>query len=216
MRIKNARLLITAGRLDQYPEEGPLEIAFAGRSNVGKSSLINTLVNRKMLARTSGSPGKTQTVNFYGINNDEFTFVDLPGYGYAKVSKTSRQKWSEMIDVYFKNRKSLVEVVLLLDIRHEPGEHDKMMYDWIKSCGFNGIIIATKSDKISRGKVQKHVAIIAKKLGIEDRSLIIPFSALKKDNIEGVLDTVETILEINSDYVPVPEKPENSEKEIEE
>lgn len=216
MRIKNARLLITAGRLDQYPEEGPLEIAFAGRSNVGKSSLINTLVNRKMLARTSGSPGKTQTVNFYGINNDEFTFVDLPGYGYAKVSKTSRQKWSEMIDVYFKNRKSLVEVVLLLDIRHEPGEHDKMMYDWIKSCGFNGIVIATKSDKVSRGKRQKHVAMIAKKLGIEDRSLIIPFSSLKKDNIEGVLDTVETILDINSDYVPVPEKPENSEKKVEE
>ncbi len=205
MRVKNARLLITAGRLDQYPEEGPLEIAFAGRSNVGKSSLINTLVNRKMLARTSGSPGKTQTVNFYGINNDEFTFVDLPGYGYAKVSKTSREKWAEMIDVYFKNRKSLVEVVLLLDIRHEPGEHDKMMYEWIKSCGFNGIIIATKSDKVSRGKRQKHIAIIANKLGIEDRSLIIPFSALKKDNIEGVLDTVETILDINSDYMPVPE-----------
>lgn len=216
MRIKNARLLITAGRLDQYPEEGPLEIAFAGRSNVGKSSLINTLVNRKMLARTSGSPGKTQTVNFYGINNDEFTFVDLPGYGYAKVSKTSRQKWSEMIDVYFKNRKSLVEVVLLLDIRHEPGEHDKMMYDWIKSCGFNGIVIATKSDKVSRGKRQKHVAMIAKKLGIEDRSLIIPFSSLKKDNIEGVLDTVETILDINSDYVPVPENTENSEKKVKE
>ena len=205
MRVKNARLLITAGRLDQYPEEGPLEIAFAGRSNVGKSSLINTLVNRKMLARTSGSPGKTQTVNFYGINNDEFTFVDLPGYGYAKVSKTSREKWAEMIDVYFKNRKSLLEVVLLLDIRHEPGEHDKMMYEWIKSCGFNGIIIATKSDKVSRGKRQKHIAIIANKLGIEDRSLIIPFSALKKDNIEGVLDTVETILDINSDYMPVPE-----------
>ena len=206
MRVKNARLLITAGRLDQYPEEGPLEIAFAGRSNVGKSSLINTLVNRKMLARTSGSPGKTQTVNFYGINNDEFTFVDLPGYGYAKVSKTSRQKWAEMIDIYFKNRKSLVEVVLLLDIRHEPGEHDKMMYDWIKSCGFNGIIIATKSDKVSRGKTQKHIAMIANKLGIEDRSLIIPFSSLKKDNIEGVLDTVETILDVNSEYSPVPEE----------
>ena len=104
MRIKNAKLLITAGRLDQYPPEGPLEIAFAGRSNVGKSSLINALVNRKMLARTSGQPGKTQTINFYGINNNEFTLVDLPGYGYAKVSKTSRQKWAEMIDIYFQNR----------------------------------------------------------------------------------------------------------------
>ncbi len=201
MRIKNAELLITAGRLDQYPEEGPLEIAFAGRSNVGKSSLINTIVNRKNLARTSGQPGKTQTVNFYGINNKEFTFVDLPGYGYAKVSKTSRQKWAEMIDIYFTNRKSLVEVILMLDIRHEPGEHDKMMYDWIKSCGFNGIVVATKSDKVSRGARHKHINAIAKKLGIQNKSLIVPFSALKKDNIEGVLNTIETILEINSEHM---------------
>ena len=201
MKIKNAQLLITAGRLDQYPPEGPLEIAFAGRSNVGKSSLINTLVNRKMLARTSGQPGKTQTVNFYGINNNEFTFVDLPGYGYARVSKTSRQKWSEMIDVYFQNRKSLAEVVLLLDIRHEPGEHDKMMYDWIKACGFNGIIIATKADKVSRNQRQKHISIIAKILEVEDRSFIIPFSSLKKENIDGVLDMVQNVLDINREYV---------------
>lgn len=201
MKIKNSQLLITAARPEQYPDEGPLEIAFAGRSNVGKSSLINTIVNRKMLARTSGQPGKTQTINFYGINNNEFTLVDLPGYGYAKVSKKSREKWAEMIDIYFKNRKSLVEVILLLDIRHEPGEHDKMMYDWIKSCGFNGIIIATKSDKISKGKRQKYISQIAKKLGVEDRSFIIPFSSLKKDNIDGVLDTIGTILDINSDYV---------------
>ena len=201
MRIKNAKLLITAGRLDQYPPEGPLEIAFAGRSNVGKSSLINTLVNRKMLARTSGQPGKTQTVNFYGINNNEFTFVDLPGYGYAKVSKTSRQKWAEMIDIYFQNRKSLAEVILLLDIRHEPGEHDKMMYDWIKACGFNGIVIATKSDKVSNNQKHKHINAIAKRLGIEDKSFIIPFSALKKDNIDGVLEVIQTILDINEEYV---------------
>lgn len=200
MRIKNADLLITAGRLDQYPKEGPLEIAFAGRSNVGKSSLINTVVNRKNLARTSGEPGKTQTINFYGINNNEFTFVDLPGYGYAKVSKQSRAKWAEMIETYFKNRKSLVEVILLLDIRHEPGEHDKMMYDWIKSCGFNGIIFATKSDKLSKGKIQKQISVIQKKLDIEDRDFIIPFSSLKKDNIDGALEVIETILEINSDY----------------
>lgn len=202
MRIKNAELLITAGRLDQYPEEGPLEIAFAGRSNVGKSSLINTVVNRKNLARTSGEPGKTQTINFYGINNKEFTFVDLPGYGYAKVSRQSRAKWAEMIETYFKNRKSLVEVVLLLDIRHEPGEHDKMMYDWIKSCGFNGIIIATKADKIARGKVQKHISIIQKKLDVANRDFIVPFSSLKKDNIDGVLEVVESILDINKDYDP--------------
>lgn len=205
MRIKNAELLITAGRLDQYPAEGPLEIAFAGRSNVGKSSLINTVVNRKNLARTSGEPGKTQTINFYGINNKEFTFVDLPGYGYAKVSKQSRAKWAEMIETYFKNRKSLVEVVLLLDIRHEPGEHDKMMYDWIRNCGFNGIIIATKADKISRGKVQKHISIIQKKLDVENKDFIVPFSSLKKDNIDGVLEVVESILEINKHYDPTDE-----------
>lgn len=202
MRIKNAELLITAGRLNQYPPEGPLEIAFAGRSNVGKSSLINTLVNRKMLARTSGQPGKTQTVNFYGINNKEFTFVDLPGYGYAKVSKESRKKWAEMIEVYFDNRKSLVEVILLLDIRHEPGEHDKMMYDWIKACGFNGIVIATKSDKVSNNQRQKHIAMIEKKLEIKEKGFVIPFSSLKKDNIKGVLETIENIFEINSDYRP--------------
>ncbi len=202
MRIKNAELLITAGRLDQYPKEGPLEIAFAGRSNVGKSSLINTIVNRKMLARTSAEPGKTQTINFYGINNNEFTFVDLPGYGYARVSRQARSKWAEMIETYFKNRESLVEVILLLDIRHEPGEHDKMMYDWIKDCGFNGIIIATKADKIARGKVQKHISMIQKRLDVEDRNFIVPFSSLKKDNIDGVLEVVETILDINSDYKP--------------
>ncbi|AFS77640.1 GTP-binding protein EngB [Gottschalkia acidurici 9a] len=205
MKIKKAELLITAGRLDQYPPEGPLEIAFAGRSNVGKSSLINTLVNRKGLARTSGQPGKTQTVNFYSMNDEEFRLVDLPGYGYAKVSKSARQKWAEMIEIYFKNRKSLIEVILLLDIRHEPGEHDKMMYDWIKACGFNGIIVATKSDKISRGNWQKHISIIAKKLGVEDRDFIIPFSSLKKQNTEGVLDTIQTILDINSDYDPLAE-----------
>ena len=211
MRIKNAELLITAGRLNQYPQEGPLEIAFAGRSNVGKSSLINTLVNRKMLARTSGQPGKTQTINFYGINNKEFTFVDLPGYGYAKVSKQSREKWAEMIEIYFENRKSLVEVILLLDIRHEPGEHDKMMYDWIRACGFNGIVIATKSDKVSNNQRQKHIGIIEKKLGIKEKGFVIPFSSLKKDNIKGVLETIENIFDINRDY-----RPDLIEDEIEE
>ena len=211
MRIKNAELLITAGRLNQYPQEGPLEIAFAGRSNVGKSSLINTLVNRKMLARTSGQPGKTKTINFYGINNKEFTFVDLPGYGYAKVSKQSREKWAEMIEIYFENRKSLVEVILLLDIRHEPGEHDKMMYDWIRACGFNGIVIATKSDKVSNNQRQKHIGIIEKKLGIKEKGFVIPFSSLKKDNIKGVLETIENIFDINRDY-----RPDLIEDEIEE
>jgi len=197
MKIRNSNLLITAGRMDQYPEEGPLEIAFAGRSNVGKSSLINTLVNRNNLARTSGQPGKTQTVNFYAINNDEFRLVDLPGYGYARVAQTERQKWAKMIETYFTNRKSLCEVILLLDIRHEPGEHDKMMYDWIRSAGFNGIVIATKADKISKGQWFKYIATIQKKLEIENKDFIIPFSASKKLNIENVWAALSEILEVN-------------------
>lgn len=200
MIIRKSELIITAAKQEQYPPEGKLEIAFAGRSNVGKSSLINTLVNRNNLARTSGQPGKTQTVNFYNIN-DEFRLVDLPGYGYAKVSMTERQRWAKMIETYLTNRKSLAEVILLLDIRHEPGEHDKMMYDWIKSFGYNGIIIATKADKISKGQWMKHISMIQKKLGVEDKNFIIPFSASKKLNKDVVWDTVEEILEVNSSKI---------------
>jgi GTP-binding protein len=200
MKIKKSELIITAAKPYQYPPEGAIEVAFAGRSNVGKSSLINTLVNRNNLARTSGQPGKTQTVNFYNIN-DEFRLVDLPGYGYAKVSMTERQKWSKMIETYLVNRKSLAEVLLLLDIRHEPGDHDKMMYDWIKSFGYNGIIIATKADKISRGQWLKHITVIQKKLGVENKDFIIPFSASKKLNVDKVWDTIEEILEVNSSKI---------------
>lgn len=196
MKINKSELLITAGRQEQYPEGDKMEIAFAGRSNVGKSSLINALANRNNLARTSGQPGKTQTVNFYEIN-DEFRLVDLPGYGYARVSKTSREHWKKMIETYFRVRENLVEVILLVDIRHEPGEHDKLMYDYIKRCQFNGIVIATKADKISRGNWQKHINMIANKLGVEDKSFIIPFSASKKTNKEEVLETLEELLNIN-------------------
>ncbi|MDO5707970.1 MAG: ribosome biogenesis GTP-binding protein YihA/YsxC [Andreesenia angusta] len=199
MKINKAELLITAGRKDQYPEEGILEIAFAGRSNVGKSSLINTLVNRRNLARTSGQPGKTQTVNFYQVN-DDMRLIDLPGYGYARTSRSNREKWAVMIEEYFKSRNSLIEVILLVDIRHEPGEHDKMMYEWIKKCGFNGIVIATKADKISRGKWQKHIKIIADKLEIEDRSFIIPFSASKKLNKDKVWEVLSELFEINRQF----------------
>ncbi|KNF07880.1 putative GTP-binding protein EngB [Gottschalkia purinilytica] len=209
MKIKKAELIITAAFQSQYPPEGKLEIAFAGRSNVGKSSLINRLVNRNGLARTSGQPGKTQTLNFYNIN-DDFRLVDLPGYGYAKVSMKEREKWAKMIEVYLKNRKSLIEVILLVDIRHEPGEHDKMMYEWIKSCGFNGIVIATKADKISRGNWAKHISVIQKKLGVEDKDFIIPFSASKKFNVDEVWDTIEQLLEINSQYID--EMQEDTEK----
>lgn len=208
MRIRKAELEAVTGKPSQYPEEGITEIALAGRSNVGKSSLINTLINRNNFARTSGQPGKTQTINFYNINGD-FRIVDLPGYGYAKVSVAERQKWANMIEKYLTSRQSLKEVVLLLDIRHEPGEHDKMMYDWIKSFGYKGYIIATKADKISKGQWQKYVSIIKKKLEVENTSLIIPFSASKKLNVEKVWETIESMLEIHEEDTDLDEiKPE--------
>lgn len=208
MEIKKVKLESVAAKPIQYPEEGLTEIALAGRSNVGKSSLINTLINRNNFARTSAQPGKTQTINFYNINGD-FRIVDLPGYGYAKVSVAERQKWANMIEKYLTSRQSLKEVVLLLDIRHEPGEHDKMMYDWIKSFGYKGYIIATKADKISKGQWQKYVSIIKKKLEVENTNLIIPFSASKKLNVEKVWETIESMLEIHEEDTDLDEiKPE--------
>lgn len=192
MKIKKSELLITAAKKHQYPDTIVPEIAFAGKSNVGKSTMINTLLNRKKLARTSGQPGKTQTVNFYNIN-DDFNFVDLPGYGYARVSKTERQKWGIMIEEYLNNRPQLKEVILLIDIRHSPGEHDKTMYNWIKTFNFKGYVIATKADKISRGQRLKHIKEIKKVLGVESDELIIPFSAsekLNKDKIWSVFNNI--------------------------
>lgn len=205
MKIRKVGLEAVAAKPNQYPEEGLPEIALAGRSNVGKSSLINTLVNRNNLAKTSSQPGKTQTINFYNIN-EEFRIVDLPGYGYAKVSVAERQRWADMIEKYLTTRQSLKEVVLLLDIRHEPGEHDKMMYDWIKSFGYNGYIIATKADKISKGQWQKHISVIKKKLEVVSTDLIIPFSAAKKLNVEKVWETIESILELNEKNIEIDDK----------
>lgn len=198
MKIKKSELLITAGRKDQYPETNVREVAFAGKSNVGKSSLINSLVNRKNLARTSAAPGKTQTVNFYNIN-DEFNFVDLPGYGYAKVSKKSRNIWAEMINVYLNERDELTEVILLVDIRHEPSENDKMMYRWIRSFGFTGYVIASKSDKLSRNQINKSLQVIKKTLDVPDINFIVPFSALKKTNLEAVWTLIDERI-LQNDY----------------
>lgn len=193
MKVIKAQLETIAVNSKQYPHDGLLEIAFVGRSNVGKSSLINSLLNRKNLAKTSGKPGKTRTINFYNID-DKFRFVDLPGYGYAKVSKREKDKWAYIIEEYLNTRENLVEVIQLVDIRHEPTEQDLMMYNWIKTYDFSGIVIATKADKISRGKYQKHIKIIKNKLKVEDAKLIIPYSSASKINKDKVWDTIKEIL----------------------
>lgn len=185
MKIIKSDLHAIAVKPSQYPEDDLPEIAFAGRSNVGKSSFINSMINRKNLARTSGKPGKTRTINFY-IINDEFRFVDLPGYGYAQVSKAEQKKWGDIIDKYLTNRENLREIILIVDMRHEPTAQDLMMYEWIKAFGFTGIVLATKADKISKGSWQKNLKVIRQKLDIKDASLVIPYSSENKTNKEEI------------------------------
>lgn len=193
MVIKSAELETLCGITSKLPENQGFEIAFAGKSNVGKSSLINGLLNRKALARTSSQPGKTQTINFYKIN-DDFYFVDLPGYGYAKVSVSEREKWGKMIERYLNTSKKLILVFLLIDIRHEPSANDKMMYDWIIQSGFTPVIIATKSDKIKRSQLQKNLKIIRTKLEMSKEDLIFPFSALSKQGKDEIWEYMENML----------------------
>lgn len=185
MKINKADLEKVAVEEKQYPKENLPEFAFAGRSNVGKSSFINAMLNRKNLARTSSTPGKTRTINFYKVN-DDLRLVDLPGYGYAKIAKSEKEKWAGIINRYLENRENLVETILLVDIRHEPTALDKQMYDYILDSGFSGIVIATKKDKIKRSQVDKQISLIAKKLGVEHRENIIPFSSAKKDEVEDM------------------------------
>ena len=160
-----------------------------GKSNVGKSSFINTLVNRKKLARTSSEPGKTRQINFYNMDNS-FYFVDLPGYGYAKVSKSEKDKWGVIMERYLQDRPELCAIFLLVDIRHEPTNDDVMMYEWIKHFGYNCVVIATKADKISRGQYQKHMSVIRKKLQLEKEEKIIPISSSKKTGVEDVWNEI--------------------------
>ncbi len=192
MIIKNVNLETVIGITSKLPVNDKPELAFAGKSNVGKSSLINALVNRKKLARTSSEPGKTQTINFYNVNNEMY-FVDLPGYGFAKVSKETQAKWGKMIENYLHKSEVLKAVFLLIDIRHEPSNNDCMMYDWIFDNGFEPIIIATKADKISKGQILKQINIIRKKLNCTDTTRIIPFSALSgqgKEEIYSIIDSL--------------------------
>ncbi len=199
MIIRKAEIIMTAVKKEQYPATVVPEIAFSGKSNVGKSSMINALLNRKSLARTSSQPGKTQTLNFYNIN-DMFHFVDLPGYGYAKVSKTEKEKWSPMIDTFLNSRPQLREVFLLVDIRHEPSKNDQQMYAWIKSCGYTGYVIAAKADKLSRMQQLKCVATIKKTLEITDNSLIYPFSSVSKLGVEEIWSLFENILGLEKEH----------------
>ena len=190
MKIRSLELETVCGITSTLPDNDKPEIAFAGKSNVGKSSLINALLNRKSFARTSSEPGKTQTINFYNINNFMYC-VDLPGYGFAKVSKETQAKWGKMIEKYLKKSSMLKAVFLLIDIRHEPGNNDKYMYDWVVHNGYEPIIIATKLDKIKRSQVQKNVKIIKEKLQVKPGTKVIPFSSETKqgrDELWALID----------------------------
>lgn len=194
MIIKKSDLETVAVKPSQYPPENLKEIAFAGRSNVGKSSLLNLITGRKKLARVSGSPGKTRTINFY-IINDEFRIVDLPGYGYAKVSKSMSEGWGEMMERYLENRPNLVKVIQLVDIRHEPSKQDVEMYNYLRHYGLDGIVVATKADKISRNQLPKHIKMIRQTLKLSSDDKVIPVSALKKTGYDELLVVMEGLLE---------------------
>lgn len=193
MIIKKAELSAVAVNQNQYPDVKMKEIAIAGRSNVGKSSLINLLLNRKSLARVSGSPGKTRTINFYDVN-EEFRIVDLPGYGYAKVSKSTSESWGKMIEGYLKNRPNLVKAVQLVDIRHIPTAQDIQMYEWMRYYNMDGLVVATKADKVSRNDLIKNISLIRKTLKLSDNDMIIPVSALKRTGCEELLSAFDDIL----------------------
>ena len=190
MVIKKVNLDIVIGVTSKVPETEYPEVAFAGKSNVGKSSLINALMNRKSYARTSSQPGKTQTINYYNIN-DAMLLVDLPGYGYANVSPSVKEKWGKMVERYLKQSKQLKQVFLLIDIRHDPSANDKMMYDWIVANGYRPVIIATKLDKIKRSQQDKQVKAIKPGLGLKPEDIIIPVSSETKQNIDKLWEVVE-------------------------
>lgn len=194
MIIKSVNLETVCGITSKLPENVHPEVAFAGKSNVGKSSLINALMNRKSLARTSSQPGKTQTINYYNIN-DELYFVDLPGYGYAKANEKVKAQWGKMVEDYLHKSKQLKCVFLLIDIRHEPGKNDVIMYDWIKSHGYQPIIIATKLDKINRSQIQKQLKLIRNTLHTDKDTILIPFSATTKQGREEIYEMLDEIVE---------------------
>jgi GTP-binding protein len=193
MVIKNVSLETVIGITSKVPQNNLPEVAFAGKSNVGKSSLINALMNRKALARTSAQPGKTQTINFYNIN-DELYFVDLPWYGYAKVNQQEKEKWGKMIERYLRQSKVLKAVFLLVDIRHDPSANDRQMYEWILANGFHPIIIATKADKINKSQLNKQIMAIKTGLQVDRDTIVIPFSAQTKQGREEIYEVIDSII----------------------
>lgn len=193
MVIKKVNLDIVIGVTSAIPQIELPEVAFAGKSNVGKSSLINALMNRKSYARTSSQPGKTQTINYYNINDAMF-LVDLPGYGYANANQQVKAKWGKMVEKYLKVSKQLRQVFLLIDIRHDPSANDKMMYDWIVANGYHPVIIATKLDKLKRSQIPKHVKAVRTGLGLEKDDILIPVSSQTKQGIPELWETIEQYL----------------------
>ena len=194
MVIKSVNLETVCGITSKLPENSLPEFAFAGKSNVGKSSLINGLMNRKSLARTSSAPGKTQTINYYNINNKMY-FVDLPGYGYATANEKVKAQWGKMIEDYLHQSKKICAVFLLIDIRHAPSENDRIMYDWILDRGYRPIIIATKLDKIKRSQIDKQTKLICDTLDVVDDTIVIPYSSLSKQGREEIYELLETIVQ---------------------
>ncbi len=194
MVIRSVNLETVCGITSKIPVNTKPEVAFAGKSNVGKSSLINALMNRKSLARTSSQPGKTQTINYYNINNDVY-YVDLPGYGYANANEHVKAQWGKMIEDYLHKSEMLKTVFLLIDIRHKPSENDRIMYDWVCNNGYRPIIIATKLDKINRSQIQKQVKLIKETLQVEKGTVVIPFSATSKQGREEIYEIIDRIVE---------------------
>ena len=208
MVIKSVNLETVCGITSKFPENDKPEVAFAGKSNVGKSSLINALMNRKSLARTSSQPGKTQTINYYNIN-DAIYYVDLPGYGYANANESVKAKWGKMIEDYLHQSKQLRAVFLLIDIRHKPSENDCIMYDWVCNNGYAPIIIATKLDKINRSQVAKQVKLIKETLQVEKGTVVIPFSATSKQGRDEIYEIIDRIIEEHNAPEQIVEETEN-------
>jgi GTP-binding protein len=193
MEIKQSEFITSAVKPEQYPTDNRLEIAFVGRSNVGKSSLINSLTNRRKLVKVSRTPGKTRLVNFFLINN-EFYFVDLPGYGYAKVSRTEKESWGKFIETYLVNRGQLKRIILLVDCRRKPSEDDKLMYDFIKHYGYECTVVATKTDKLTKNELKKNMAMLKKELDLSGEDKLLTYSSLNKQGKEELLENIESAL----------------------